>query len=144
LVQFNVGQVAGTLYAYGRSLYITLSQYASANEAGAAGITNPVLSFVPEAAKRPDTYLDAGSTGRTLVIDYPLLDRLSAASALPASSQAASPAAARQPEAREKMDPPSQESEIEALRKELQEIKKQLAEQQAERARSQPQKPLPP
>jgi hypothetical protein len=38
---------------------------------------------------------------------------------------------------KEKGEPAKNESEIEALRKELQEIKRQLAEQEAERARSQ-------
>ena len=45
---------------------------------------------------------------------------------------AAPPAATK-----EKGDPAKNESEIEALRKELEEIKRQLAEQDAERARSQ-------
>jgi hypothetical protein len=158
-VGFRIGQSGepALLYAYGRSLYVTLTQYQPRQEAGTninaaesnipdtTGLTKRRLLFVPEAAKRPDTYLNAQSTGNTVVIDYELLARLPPVSApnaatsaqpapLPAAPQAASPA---------KMEPPTKEAEIEALRKELQEIKKQLAEQQAERARSQPQQTVP-
>jgi hypothetical protein len=122
------------LYAYGRSLYVTLT-----------GFANRRLLFVPEAAKRPDTYLDTGSTGNTVVVDYELLARLPPFSAPNAAASAQPAPAPTAPQATSpgKQDPPSKEAEIEALRKELQEIKKQLADQQAERARSQSQQAVP-
>ena len=159
-VRFRVGQAAGTLYAYGRSLYVTLTEYhlaessttktANNTVADKTGLATRTLSFVPESAKRPDTYLDAGSTGKTLVINYELLDRLPAAASVPSSAEPVpalppplSTNAEKADPVKEKADPVRKDAEIEALRKELQEIKQQLAEQQAERARSQSQKPLP-
>ena len=162
-VGFRTGQAdkpgplstTAVLYAYGRSLYVTLTQYHSREEAAtttkmptntnsdATGLATRTLSFVPEAAKRPDTYLDIKSTGKTLVIDYALLDRLPAAASVPASAQPAPPPPQPPSPKMEKADPAKKDVEIEALRKELQEIKKQLADQQAERARSQPQNPVP-
>jgi hypothetical protein len=101
-------------------------------------MADKALSFTPEAAKRPDTYLDARSTGKTIVIDYTVLDRFPAAANVPASAPPR-PASANPG----KTDPAKNDSEIEALRKELQEIKKQLAEQEAERARSQQNNAVP-
>jgi hypothetical protein len=145
----------GVLYAYGRSLYVTLTRYRSREEpttiinmanrkvSDATGLANRTVSFVPEAAKRPESYLDARSTGHTLVIDWELLAMLPEASSVPASAQSAPVPSPSQAASGENADPPKKDAEIEALRKELQEIKKQLAEQQAERARSQPQHPVP-
>jgi hypothetical protein len=144
----------GVLYAYGRSLYVTLTRYRSRQEptttinmanrqiSDATGLANRTVSFVPEAAKRPESYLDARSTGHTLVIDWQLLAMLPEASSVPASAQSA-PVPPSQAGSGENADPPKKDAEIEALRRELQEIKKQLAEQQADRARSQPQHPVP-
>ena len=92
---------------------------------------------MPETAKRPDSYLDARSKEATLVIDYELLAMLPPAS-MPSALTQTSPAPSAPSANVEKHESPKQESEIEALRKELQDIKKQLAEQEAERARSQP------
>ena len=39
----------------------------------ATGLANRTVSFLPEAAKRPESYLDARLTGHTLVIDWELL-----------------------------------------------------------------------
>ncbi|HKT34786.1 MAG TPA: hypothetical protein VJR03_08125, partial [Nitrospira sp.] len=138
----------GALYAYGRSLYVTLNQYhpgtdaTTTNTSDPNGSSNWTLSFVPEAAKRPDSYVDAASTESTLVLDYELLAKLPPAP-VPTASPQPEPALSLPSPNAEKADPAKKDSEIEALRKELQEIKKQLAEQQAERARSQPQKPAP-
>jgi len=141
----------GVLYAYGRSLYVTLTRYRSREEpttnmanrkvSDATGLANRTVSFLPEAAKRPESYLDARSTGHTLVIDWELLAMLPEASSIPASAQSTPvpPQATNGVNA----EPVRKDAEIEALRKELQEIKKQLAEQQAERTRTQPQHPLP-
>jgi hypothetical protein len=145
----------GVLNAYGRSLYVTLTRYRSREEpttiinmanrkvSDATGLANRTVSFVPEAAKRPESYLDARSTGHTLVIDWELLAMLPEASSVPASAQSAPVPPPSQAASGENADPPKKDAEIEALRKELQEIKKQLAEQQAERVRSQPQHPVP-
>jgi hypothetical protein len=145
----------GVLNAYGRSLYVTLTRYRSREEpttiinmanrkvSDATGLANRTVSFVPEAAKRPESYLDARSTGHTLVIDWELLAMLPEASSVPASAQSAPVPPPSQAASGENADPPKKDAEIEALRKELQEIKKQLAEHQAERARSQPQHPVP-
>ena len=143
----------GVLYAYGRSLYVTLTRYRSREEpttnmanrkvSDATGLANRTVWFLPEAAKRPESYLDARSTGHTLVIDWELLAMLPESSSVPASAQSAPVPPPSQAASGENADPPKKDAEIEALRKELQEIKKQLAEQQAERARSQPQHPVP-
>ena len=143
-IEFRVGEVTGILYAYGRSLYVTLVQYRSGPDPAtptgmadrttpdATGFGNRIVSFIPEAAQRPNSYRDAQSTDTTLVIDYALLAMLPPAS-LPSASRGA-PALAPQSG---KADPVTRDAEIESLRKELQDIKKQLAEQEAARERSQ-------
>ena len=72
----------GSLYAYGRSLYVTLLEYrvhsepaASINKANRrlpdpSGLMNRTLSFTPESANRPDSSRGKNTTGTTLVIDY--------------------------------------------------------------------------
>ena len=143
LVTFRVGQTAGVLYAYGRSLYVTLTQYRSGSDqaattpSDATRLGHRVLSFIPETAKRPDSYLDARSAESTLVIDYELLAMLPPAS-MPSALTQTAPAPSAPSANVDKPESPKKDSEIEALRKELQEIKKQLADQEAERARSQP------
>ena len=139
----------GVIHAYGRSLYLTLTEYRlraePANTINMAnrrlpdntGLINHTVLFVPEAAKRPDSYLDARSTDKTLVIDYELLAALPASTGSPPSEPSPPPTAAPPTATKERGEPAKNESEIEALRKELQEIKRQLAEQEAERARSQ-------
>lgn len=124
------------LYAYGRSLYVTL------NETG-TGIANRTVSFIPEAAKRPDSFVDVQSINNTLAIDYELLAMLPPASSVPASTQSAPAAAAPQAANGGKAEPIGKDPEIEELRRELREIKKQLAEQEAERARTQPKNTVP-
>ena len=145
----------GALYAYGRSLYITLTRYRSREEptttinmanrkiSDATGLANRTVSFLPEAAKRPESYLDARLTGHTLVIDWELLAMLPESPSVPASTKSSPAPAPPQAANGGTAEPVRKDAEIEALRKELQEIKKQLAEQQAERARSQPQHTVP-
>jgi hypothetical protein len=154
-VGFRVERVGAVLYAYGRSLYVTLTSYRTREEPATTinmanrrmpdttGSANYSVSFIPEAAKRPDSFLDARSTEKTVVIDYELLAMLPPASNIPASVQSAPTPAASQAANGGKAEPARKDPEIEALRKELHEIKKQLAEQQAERARSQPQNVVP-
>jgi hypothetical protein len=145
----------GVIYAYGRSLYLTLTQYRYRQEPAttismanrripdASGLVNHTVSFVPEAAKRPDSYHDARSTDKTLVIDYELLAKLPPASSGSASAQSSTTPAPPPASASGNPEPAKKDSDIEALRKELQEIKRQLAEQEAERARSQPKNSVP-
>lgn len=139
----------GVIHAYGRSLYLTLTEYRlrtePANTINMAnrrlpddtGLLNHTVLFVPEAAKRPDSYLDARSTDKTLVIDYALLAALPASAGSPSSESSPPPMASPPATTKEKGDPAKNDGEIEALRKELDEIKRQLAEQAAERGRSQ-------
>lgn len=145
----------GVIYAYGRSLYLTLTQYRYRQEPAttismanrripdASGLVNHTVSFVPEAAKRPDSYHDARSTDKTLVIDYELLAKLPPASSGSASAQSSTTPAPPPASTSGNPEPAKKDSDIEALRKELQEIKRQLAEQEAERARSQPKNSVP-
>lgn len=143
----------GTVYAYGRSLYVTLTEYhlqserADANSKGSrravdpTGLATRTVDFMPTAAKRPESYRQARSTDATLVIDYELLTGLPAETTPPA---AARPQPSRTPQT----SPPTAESptqknsEIEALRKELEDIKRQLAEQASQHTRTQPKKAI--
>ena len=146
--------MTGVLYAYGRSLYVTLTEDRSGLDAptttGMANRTMPdrtgfakrTVSFIPEAAQRGNSYRDARSTDTTLVIDYELLAMLPPAS-LPSASAGNAPTLPPQSGNADKADPVKRDAEIEALRKELQDIKKQLADQEAERARSQRTNPVP-
>lgn len=133
---------AGSLYAYGQSLYLTLTEYhyrtkraetsTTANRSifNPAGMANRTVLFVPESAKRPDSYRTALSTDATLVIDYGLLATLPVLSDIQsAPAQSAMPA---------KGEPSQRDSELEALRKDLQEIKKKLADQEQDRTRLSP------
>jgi hypothetical protein len=145
---------SGVVYAYGQSLYVTITEFRVRNEPANTinmanrrlpdntGLNNHTLLFLPEAAKRPDSYLNARSTDKTLVIDYQLLAALPPAS-IPSASSQPSPQPAPQAVTGGKAEPPQKDAEIEALRKELQEMKKHLADQEAERARSQPKNPAP-
>jgi hypothetical protein len=139
---------SGFVYAYGRSLYVTLAQYRQRVERpdtvniadprlpDETGLVSQTVSFLPEVARRPDSYRDARSTDLTVVINYELLARLPEDRGFAAEPRrTAPPGAPRQPEpgtsaqrAEGQKDP-----EIEALRKELEDIKKQLAEQDARR-----------
>jgi len=130
----------GSLYAYGRSLYLTLTDYRhrtdraeSDNPANrpvynSTRLANHTVHFIPESAKRPDSYRNAHSTDATLVIDYNLLATMPAAPDMrPTVVQPPMPA---------KGEPTQRDTELDALRKEMEDIKKKLAEQEAERTRS--------
>ena len=132
----------GSLYAYGRSLYLTVTEYRRRLEPGEtinkadqrianpAGLAGRTVAFAPESATRPDSYRTARSTAATLVIDYDLLATLPAVPEMrPAAAQTPTPA---------RGEPTQRDADVEALRKELQDIKKRLAEQDAERGRSIP------
>ena len=144
---------SGVVYAYGRSLYLTLTRYRHRPETATTinmanrrildniGLANPIVMFTPESARRADHYRPADSTPSTLVIDYELLASLPAESGLSLPVQAAPAPTGPQPNSLVKGEAAQKDSEIEALRKELQEIKRQLAEQEAERIRSRPKEP---
>lgn len=133
----------GSLYAYGRSLYLTVPWLIPLSRNGDGGPTQPLtILFIPESARRPDTYRDPRSTEMTLVIDYGLLTSLPTDSETPplgqiptgappiATGQATGPVSATQT-----IQSPTQPSERDwdDMRKELQDLNRQLAEQEAER-----------
>jgi hypothetical protein len=119
----------GSLYAYGRSLYLTLPYLIAEPQVRAGGpVRSRTLLFIPESAIRPDSYRDKRSTDATLVIDYDLL------ASLPAASDMQSTAV--QPPKPAKGEPTQRDTDLDEVRKELQDIKKKLAEQEAERTRS--------
>ena len=132
----------GSLYAYGRSLYLTLTEYrhrleqaetinmANRRISNPTGLANRTVQFVPESAKRPDSYRTARSTDATLVIDYGLLATMPAASVMRST--------AAQPPTPDKGEPTQRDTDLDAMRKELQDIKQKLAEQETERTRSTP------
>jgi hypothetical protein len=132
----------GSLYAYRRSLYLTVPWMIPLRNGAAGPALQPTILFIPESAKRPDTYRDARSTEMTLVIDYGLLASLPTDSGAPPPGQApngAPPIATGQTTApvpaTQTIQSPTQPSEREwdDMRKELQDPKRQLAEQEAER-----------
>ncbi|TKB65128.1 MAG: hypothetical protein E8D47_09080 [Nitrospira sp.] len=83
----------GSLYAYGRQLFVTLSQYRyspmranlmlgdmsyRSRPPDSSGLRNHILVFTPKAAERPDTFdppTGGKPTDRFLVIDYQLLQQ---------------------------------------------------------------------
>ncbi|MBK5280550.1 MAG: hypothetical protein JJE16_00520 [Nitrospiraceae bacterium] len=121
----------GSLYAYGRSLYLTLTEYRHRlGRADTTTLASRTVHFVPESAKRPDSYRNALSTDATLVIDYDALATMPAAAAIRSTAaQLPTPV---------KGEPTQRDTDLDELRKELQGIKKKLVEQEAERTRSIP------
>jgi len=142
--QYAPGEsVSGSLYAYGRSLYLTLTRIRQSKERGNSsgmtdkrlpdptGLSDHIVSFVPTSALRPDTYRDARSTKATVIIDYEMLASVPADSATPPLEMA--PLSTETEPAKTPLVPSARTEEIEDLRQELREIKKKLAEQEAER-----------
>lgn len=87
---------AGSLYAYGLSLYVTLSQYryaptqtnaddlAHRRLPDSSGLSNRTLLFIPSTAQRSDNFhrpTGGTSTDRFLAIDYQLLQHASPSAA---------------------------------------------------------------
>jgi hypothetical protein len=145
---------AGSLYAYGRSLYMTLSQYRYApartnlhandgayrmNRPDASGLQSRILLFTPSSAQRSDAFNPQGggkSTDRFLAVDYQLLQQTPPAAATTGqtapqtgtSPMSGSPAGTSASEAQtHKTEALAQE--VEALRKELQSVQQQLGNQ---------------
>ena len=136
---------AGSLYAYGRMLYVILSQYrysptrTNLTTAGdmayrsrppdSSGLLNRTLLFIPSDAQRSDAFdpPEGGkSTDRFLAIDYQMLQHAPAATATGKTSPIReSPAGTSAAEA------PSHTTEalaqeVEALRKQLESVQQQL------------------
>lgn len=131
---------SGFLFAHGRSLHVSLTQYRhrpqkpdtiggpNRHYPDPTGLDRPELVFLPKEAQRSDTYRVGDADLPTLIIDYELLARLPDQ---PAAPVAVPPAAASpvQPATQ----PAATAQEVEALKKELQEIKRQLTEQQSKK-----------
>ena len=146
---------AGSLYAYGRQLFVTLSQYryskARANvnvrninyqSVGMdyTGLRNHILVFTPKAAQRSDSFdppPGGKSTDRFLAIDYQLLQHAPVAttgrttsegvSVSDTSAQTTEALAKREAEIQALRDRVNKNaSEMETLRKELQSVQDQL------------------
>lgn len=139
----------GSLYAYGRSLYVTITEYrlradrtstsnlSSKRLPDSTGLADKTVAFTPESASLPGSYKTGLSMASTLAIAYDVLVRSPAPSEMQKAGDQASPTPSRG-------ETVQRDSELEALRKELQDIKKKLVEQEAERNRSTaPPKPLP-
>jgi len=145
---------AGSLYAYGRSLYMTLSQYRYAparvnlhandgayrmNRPDASGLQSRILLFSPSSAQRSEAFnplVGGKSTDRFLAVDYQILQQAPPAAAgqtVPqtgTSPMSGSPAGSSASESQtHKTEALAQE--VEALRKELQSVQKQLGNQPA-------------
>lgn len=122
----------GSLYAYGLSLYVTLTQYRHAptqtNTDGLAhrrlpdpsNLSNRALSFTPSLAQRSDTFnrpTGGSSTDRVLVIDYQLLQQTAPAATEQPAPRIEQPAPPREPLAGVKPpDSPSRAAEPAAQR----------------------------
>jgi hypothetical protein len=136
----------GFLYAYGRSLYVTLREYRVRPEADRinmanrdipdrTGLLNRDVSFVPAAAARPESYRRPSSPTTTVVIDYELLAALPPDSPAPTqpasnreapSAQAPSPGSSTDAQLQRLQEQMQQKHvELEELRKELQELRRQ-------------------
>lgn len=143
----------GSIYAYGRSLYVTLLEYhvrsertdsitkAHRRQSDHTGLTDRTLSFTPESASRPDSYRGRNATHTTLVIDYeslaalPTLTPTQVLSPSPVKEmplqQAPSlaPDTGRDAQLRLLQEQMNQKNrEVEDLRNELQEIRRHLRE----------------
>lgn len=158
--------ISGTLFVYGRSLQINLTQlpplqkpsatdnppsreYAS----DATGLSGRELVFLPKEAQRPDTFRVGETDTPTLVIDYELLAKLPDQPAtVPSTAQADTPAPpAATPTGAAPLTPSELESlkesmakkdaEVKELKKEMESIKKQLNEQQKSAQPKQKSKP---
>src|SRR5713101_1262142 len=160
---------AGSLYAYGRQLYVTLSQYrynpirtymvnstsaTQTRQADASGLKNRILLFTPSTAQRSDSFdppTGAAVTDRFLAIDYQLLQEASPAVTTTGHT---APQVERAAPVRESpagtgvSDAPSHTTEalaqeVETLRKALQSVQQQL-DSQTTRPDSQKRKTTPP
>lgn len=144
---------AGSLYAYGRQLYVTLSQYRYAptranlnvndtayrmSRPDSSGLRDRILLFTSSAALRSNAFdppTGKESTDRFLAIDYQLLQQVPTAATAeqtaPQTGTSLTPgssvgAGASESQAR---STEALSQEVEALRKELQSVQQQLGNQ---------------
>ena len=144
---------AGSLYAYGRQLYVTLSQYRYAptranlnvndtayrmSRPDSSGLRDRILLFTSSAALRSNAFdppIEKESTDRFLAIDYQLLQQVPTAATAeqtaPQTGTSLTPgssvgAGASESQAR---STEALSQEVEALRKELQSVQQQLGNQ---------------
>lgn len=146
---------AGSLYAYGRSLFIILSQYrysptrANLNLGDMAyrsrpldssGLRNRILLFTPSAAERSDVFdppTGGKTTDRFIAVDFQMLQQAPAATAEQAPPQTGQTAPIREsPAGNGTAGTPSHTTEalaqeVETLRKELKSVQQQLGNQPA-------------
>lgn len=143
----------GSIYAYGRSLHVTLLEYrvrsertdminkANRYQPDHSGLMNRTVLFTPESAKRPDSYRSRNATSTTLVIDYEGLAALSTIPPAPAirtvpaqgtaqtSPSSPAPDTGTDAQLRRLQEQMSQKNrELEDMRKELQDIRRQMRE----------------
>ena len=147
---------AGSLYAYGRQLYVTLSQYrynqmvtnlnlrdsyGRENTVDYSGLRDRILVFTPKAAQRIDRFDPPTGdkfTDRFIAVDYELLEQASRALATteqpaPRMESVAAPIRESAPGTSASEAPAhtteALAQEVEALRKQLQSVQKQLDSQ---------------
>lgn len=155
----KVGQnretTSGYLFADGLSLHFTLTQYrycpgkkstASQKEPrplpDTDGLRDREVTFLPEAAVRPDVYDRSSWIGksedRSLAIDYQLLARVLAAPSYPAPVAQPAPAVAapvpQQSQSIPGQAPPvgKQDADLQAFKEEMKALRKKVDEQEAE------------
>jgi len=149
---------AGSLYAYGRQMYVILSQYNynqmrenmnvndmsnryRSRQPDASGLQDYILLFTPRAAQRSDSFdppASEKSTDRFLAVDYQLLQQVSPALATteqtaPRTESVAAPIR-ESPAGTSASETPSHTTEalaqeVETLRKQLESVQKQLDSQ---------------
>jgi hypothetical protein len=144
---------AGTVYVYGRSLYVTLSQYRysptrtnlttsgdmayRSRSPDSSGLLNRIVLFTPSDADRSDSFdpPEGGkSTDRFLAIDYQMLQHAPAATATTAPQMGRAGSTRESPAGANTSDAPSHTTEalaqeVETLRKELQSVQERLDSQ---------------
>jgi hypothetical protein len=161
-VGFRLGQApasaevkTGSVYAYGRSLYVTLPWLILESRYGAGGnAPSKTIVFTPASARRPDNYRRNSHSETTVVIDYELVASLPDSplpvllAPTPSAAVHLSPALSNQdPEGtaaqlrtlQEQME--ERDVELESLKKELQEIRKQLLESRERSGKGQKKQP---
>ncbi|NOT23462.1 MAG: hypothetical protein HOP22_12175 [Nitrospiraceae bacterium] len=142
---------SGSLYAYGRQLYVTVSQYRSSvartNQNLGRGTSRPsppdftglrdrLLFFTPKIAQRSDSFdppARVKPTDRFVAVDYELLQQAPTAThTLPQVERTAPmPSAQAETKAPEATSPTTEAlaQEVETLRKELKSVQEQLGSQ---------------
>ncbi len=147
----SVETTSGSLYAYGRQLYVTISQYRSSvartNQNLGRGTSRPsppdftglrdrILFFTPKIAQRSDSFdppARVKPTDRFVAVDYELLQQAPTATQTAPQVERAAPMPSAQVETKApEATSPSTEAlaqEVETLRKELKSVQERLGSQ---------------